>query len=433
MRPTWARFHRFELRLTRSLFVREPTESPRSVVGDGSEPSYLRAASFPCVSALESLGCEPMKFGRQAISPTMSLLRRTRSRISGLLPDSTRAYVRHALDVLNTEYHYRVQRAEIRRHLESLRRIPRGLHVEGTNICNAACVFCAYPQMERKKQTLSMEDFTRVVGEYLAMGGHHVSLTPIVGDPFVDKHVFERLDHLMALDAVTGISFYTNAILMTREKSERLMRYASKLHVHVSWGGFDRDTWNTIMGVAKFEQARDAVLAFIDIKRLTKTPIAFTLALRCPDSNCTGALWEELDTAREEGLVEIAGMPDYDSWAGAIAPEELIKVGLSPRKMPYKKGACELLFTKPVVLASGDVNACACRDVEAELIVGNVNDEPLSKIWAGRKIDDIIEAHERGDYPDVCRRCTYFVSVYNSRRSRTFDRDGKLAGNWAED
>lgn len=337
------------------------------------------------------------------------------------------------MDVANTEYHYRFKRSEIRAHLEALRRIPRGLHVEGTNICNAACVFCAYPQMERKKVSMTLEDFRRVVDEYLAMGGRHVSLTPIVGDPFVDKHMFERLDLLMALDQVTGISFYTNAILMTREKSERLMGYASKLHVHVSWGGFDEHTWNTIMGVNKFAAARDAVLGFLDVKRATGSKIPFTLALRCPDSNKTGELWKTLAAARDEGLMEIAGMPDYDSWAGKVTPEELHKVGLRPRKMPYKRGACELLFTKPVVLANGDVNACACRDVEAELIVGNIKEEPLAAIWAGPKIDAIIDAHERGDYPDVCRRCTYFVSVYNSRRSRTFDDGGKLAGNWAED
>jgi radical SAM protein with 4Fe4S-binding SPASM domain len=86
-----------------------------------------------------------------------------------------------------------------------------------------------------------------------------------------------------------------------------------------------------------------------------------------------------------------------------------------------------------VILADGRVNACACRDVEAELIVGNVNDKPLKEIWAGREITELIERHERGDYPDVCKRCTYFVSVYNSRKSRTFAADGKLAGNWAED
>jgi radical SAM protein with 4Fe4S-binding SPASM domain len=363
----------------------------------------------------------------------MSPPNRLRRAAVSLLPQSSRAWMRHVMDVVNTEYHYRFRRAEIRAHLESLRKIPRGLHVEGTNICNAECVFCAYPQMERKKLVMPMDDFRRVVGEYLAMGGHHVSLTPIVGDPFVDKHVFERLDLLMAEPRVRGISFYTNAILMTREKSARLMQYASKLHVHVSWGGFDAQTWNTIMGVAKFEAARDAVLGFLDEKRRAGSKIPFTLALRCPDSAKAGPLWETLDAARHEGLVEIAGMPDYDSWAGKVKDSELEKVGLHPRKMPFKLGACELLFTKPVVLANGDVNACACRDVEAELIVGNVKTEPLAEIWAGKRIDDIIEAHERGDYPDVCRRCTYFVSVYNSRRSRTFDDGGKLAGNWAED
>ena len=363
----------------------------------------------------------------------MSLLARTKARVASLLSPSWRSRVRHALDVLDTEWHFRTRRGAIRHQLEGLRRIPRGLHVEGTNICNAKCVFCAYPQMERRKQTMSMDDFRRVVGEYLAMGGHHVSLTPIVGDPFVDKHLFERLDHLMALEAVKGISFYTNAILMTRDKCERLLRYASKLHVHVSWGGFDRETWNTIMGVEKFEAARDAVLALLELIESTRTPLEVTLALRCPDSNCHGPLWEQLDGYRKRGLLEIAGLSDYDSWAGMIAPSALLEVGLAPRRMPYKRGACELLFTKPVVLADGRVNACACRDVEAELIVGDIKTTPLPEIWAGRAIDQLIERHERSDYPDVCKRCTYFVSVYNSRKSRTFDSGGQLAGNWAED
>jgi radical SAM protein with 4Fe4S-binding SPASM domain len=355
------------------------------------------------------------------------------STLKSALPPALRARLRYALDVLDTERHFRFARRTIRARLEELRPLPRGLHIEGTNICNARCVFCAYPQMERRKQTMSMEDFRRVVGEYVAMGGHHVSLTPIVGDPFVDKHMFERLAFLMSLEGVKGISFYTNAILMTPEKSERLMGYASKLHVHVSWGGFDSATWNTIMGVDKFEEAREAVLAFLAIKERTRTPIGFTLALRCPDSNCHGELFERIDAYRVRGLVEIAGMTDYDSWAGMIAPEALAKVGLEPRVMPYKRGACELLFTKPVVLADGRVNACACRDVEAELIVGDVREQPLQKIWAGAAITELIERHERGDYPDVCKRCTYFVSVYNSRKSRTFDSGGELAGNWAED
>lgn len=352
--------------------------------------------------------------------------------LRALLPARARRSVRHALDVLDTEFHYRFRRAPIRARLEELRRIPRGLHVEGTNICNAKCVFCAYPQMERRKQTMSMEDFRRVVDQYLEMGGRSVSLTPIVGDPFVDKHFFERLELLDAEPRVQAISFYTNAILMTPEKIERMLDRADKLHVHVSWGGFDAATWNEIMGVSKFEAARDNVLAFLEIKERRGSAVPFTLALRCPDSACTGELWERLRAAEERGLVEIAGMPDYDSWAGKVSPAALEGVGLAPRTMPYKRGACELLFTKPVVLANGDVNACACRDVEAELVVGNVHETPLGEIWAGDGVDALIERHERGDYPDVCKRCTYFVSVYNGRKSRTFAKDGTPSGNWED-
>jgi len=72
-----------------------------------------------------------------------------KSILRSLLPPALRARLRRWLDVADTEFHYRLRRGPIRARLEGLRRIPRGLHVEGTNICNARCVFCAYPQMER--------------------------------------------------------------------------------------------------------------------------------------------------------------------------------------------------------------------------------------------------------------------------------------------
>ena len=40
---------------------------------------------------------------------------------------------------------------------------PHALYIEATNICNAACVFCAYPQMERPKVTMPLELFKKAV------------------------------------------------------------------------------------------------------------------------------------------------------------------------------------------------------------------------------------------------------------------------------
>jgi radical SAM protein with 4Fe4S-binding SPASM domain len=83
---------------------------------------------------------------------------------------------------------------------------------------------------------------------------------------------------------------------------------------------------------------------------------------------------------------------------------------------------------KPVVLADGEVNACACRDVEAELRVGNLRHQSLDQVWNGKAVEALIERHERGDYPEICRRCTYYVSVYNPLESRI----SKPSLNWKD-
>ncbi len=54
-------------------------------------------------------------------------------------------HVGRLLDLVLTEYCFRLQRQPIRQVLESTRKLPQNLHLEGTNICNAKCVFCAYP------------------------------------------------------------------------------------------------------------------------------------------------------------------------------------------------------------------------------------------------------------------------------------------------
>lgn len=346
------------------------------------------------------------------------------------MPQRLITWVNYWLGTVLVEYNFRFKRNAIRERLKKLRRIPRCLHIEGTNICNAKCNFCAYPQMERAKQVMPMPDFQEYIDQYISMGGKHISLTPIVGDPFVDRYLFDRLDYLYSLPQIESFYFFTNAILMTPEVSEKLLTYGDKLSVHVSWGGFDRDTYKTNMGVDRFDLVCQNIKTFIDKKRIANSSIGFYIGVRCPLSNCKGALWEEFRTYERDGLLGIHFTDGgYDSWAGKIKPEDLEKIGLVPLDMPYKRGACEFLFTKPVILANGKVNACASRDVEAELIVGDLKESNLSEVWTGQGIEEIIERQERGDFPDVCKRCTCYISVYNSLKSRTY----KSALNWNDD
>lgn len=349
------------------------------------------------------------------------MLKQIKSQLKLHLLHPLQRYFDYWLDVISTEYSFRWRRKFIQEKLKKLSKLPRCLYIEGTNVCNAKCTFCAYPQMERPKQTMPMEQFKRIIDEYIEMGGKYVSLTPIVGDPFVDPQIFQRLDYLYQKPQIEGFYFYTNAILMKPLVSEKLMRYGDKLHIYVSWGGFDRETYKAIMGVDYFERACRNVEAFITTKRDKNSPIGFTIALRCPTTKCTGEFWQKLRTYEQEGLLDFEGHNlQYDSWTGKVKPENLTKVGLEARLMPHKLGACELLYAKPVVLANGKVNACACRDVEAQLVIGDSNESSLAEIWSGKEIEKLIERHEKGDFPEVCQHCTWYVSVYNQRQSQVF-------------
>ena len=339
-----------------------------------------------------------------------------KSRIRKVVPRPLKGRLGLLLDVLTTEYNFRFNQRSIHKALERSQSLPINLHIEGTNVCNAKCAFCAYPQMERAKETMPLEDFQRVIDDFVQLGGQFVSLTPIVGDPFVDRWIFERLDYLNECPQIKGFDFYTNGILLKPAVIQKLVKYADKLHIQVSFGGFDRETYRAVMGVDYYELVRQNLEAFFALKRsLPKTP-RLSLALRCPTSNCAGDFWESCWKAVQEGILSIQTIETFDSWAGKVSDEALRRVGLEPVLPPHKRGACELLFMKPVILANGKVNACACRDVEAELIIGDLKQSSLSEIWAGEAIDNLIERHEHGDYPDVCKRCTWYTSIYNTRK-----------------
>ena len=341
--------------------------------------------------------------------------------VKSLIPSPARQQLSHWAEIMLVEYNFRFRRQEILKHLENLRHLPCELHIEGTNICNAKCTFCAYRKMERPKETMSMELFQRVIDEYVAMGGKNVYLTPIVGEPLVDSSIFERLDYLWQFPQIEAVNFNTNAILLSPKVSERLLAYGDKLRIFVSFGGFDRETYKSTMGVDYFNRVWRNIEAFIEAKQRTNSSMNFTIGIRCPSSKCTGEIWEKVCAYEKEGLINMLGLGlKYDSWAGKVKPEELRNIGLPPVVSPHKRGACEMLYAKPVILANGKVNACACRDVEAELIIGDINESPLKELWESPAIEELIDRHEKGDFPDVCQRCTHYVSVYNQRKSIVF-------------
>ncbi|MDV2502419.1 MAG: radical SAM protein [bacterium] len=310
-------------------------------------------------------------------------------------------------------------------------RLPLYLSVETTSVCNARCIFCAYPDMKRPKQIMTPEAFEDVIEQYVAMGGGSVNLTPIVGDPLIDPHFHQRLEVLGRYPQITEVVFFTNAIELKADKIKAIIECGNWLRTTISIAGTTRETYADLMGVDKFDRVRANTLSFLETNLANGNPHPIGVVFRSPHGPETLAkdpspFLHEVNAYAEKGACQIFFHEEMDTWSGDIPAERLTSRGFVIRKPTHRSAPCALLYYMPTVLADGRVNACACRDVEATLIIGDVKSESLEAIWNGQALREIRDAHWRGDFPDVCQTCDAYVPL-----------DEKLAdepgprGNWA--
>src|SRR5260221_2881 len=69
---------------------------------------------------------------------------------------------------------------------------------------------------------MPMELFEKAVQDYSDMGGGFLSLTPVVGDVFLDKLLPERLRLLEKYPAIRDIGMTTNAVMVYQYNDSNL-------------------------------------------------------------------------------------------------------------------------------------------------------------------------------------------------------------------
>ena len=78
--------------------------------------------------------------------------------------------------------------------------------------------------------------------------------------------------------------------------------------------------------------------------------------------------------------------------------------------------------------ANGLVNACACRDANFTLAIGDLNKNKLNEIIniKNKKYKDLIDRQEKNDFPDVCKSCDFYRSIYTKNDFIWSFRDKKI-------
>ncbi|MCG2575513.1 radical SAM protein [Dechloromonas sp. XY25] len=293
-------------------------------------------------------------------------------------------------------------------------------NIETSSACNLKCRFCAYEKKETPRVSMANEMFAKTVEQALELGFNEFHLTPTTGDVFMDKHVFEKFAYLDAHPKVKAYHFFTNLTVLNPAQIEQLTRLKKLSRITVSIYGHDEVTFIDIAKSSSkvFQRLLANLRALLALK--PQWPFAVSLGFRSTfdvPAEPVDDLMHLLREFRAAGVSIHASHGIYNNWGGYITQDDVaglnIKI-LDGSKTP-KLGPCVKLFDGFQVMATGVVNGCSCRDVDATLQIGHIDQAPLKNILSGHNplYQQIITEQEAGKFRPACEGCDYYRSIYH--------------------
>ncbi|MFX1444111.1 MAG: radical SAM protein [Promethearchaeota archaeon] len=298
------------------------------------------------------------------------------------------------------------------------------LYVEVSNICNLRCKFCGYSKsLNNKKLTMSNELFFDIINRATNFGYDTFGLTPIVGEVFVDKNFIDKTKFLEAHPKVKNYSFFTNFTLVSKQDIDDLIQSKKIKELFISLYGHDLNSF--ILITRGNRETYQKLLSNLDylLSKCNKIKFKLSFGLRTDRSfiglqKCDSDLCKILRNIIKITNSNIQILKSFNTWGGLITSEDVKGLDMiinDPTKF-YKNGACSLIFYKNQVMADGTINACACRDINATLRIGDIKTQTFDEIYSinNKNFLKLIANQQKGHFNPICKKCDFYRSVYKN-------------------
>lgn len=307
------------------------------------------------------------------------------------------------------------------------------IHVETTSLCNLKCKFCAYEKRDldlHPSQTMKIENFKNIIHQCINEKYKYIGLTPTTGDIFMDKNIFEKLKYLEDCSGINGFFFYTNFIPIKTEKIENLISFEKLRYLGLSIYGHDQETFINFTKSSEvayrklIENLKTLERLFFEKRNKIKN---ISINLRSTKNflldNNNSDLCKIIKKIIKYEFTTYTYTHEYNNWGNLIKNEDIknLNIHFSDKNI-IKNGACSLIFGKNIIGVNGNVNACACRDANFSLRIGNVYNNSLGKILSKKNdvYTKLIQSQNDGHFPDVCKSCDFYTSIYLPKNRRGY-------------
>ena len=261
------------------------------------------------------------------------------------------------------------------------------LQLETTSTCNAACIFCPYPELARWGGKMDMDLYKSIIDQTINIPEISRITLHGLGEPLLDPHLEARIEYVKQVNPVP-VSIYTNGVYLTPARFDALK--AAGLHsLVISLNAVRADQHDLIMGLKdKF----DTVVANCDYA-IAQSGVAIEIhavvtgdTFTMEDKHIFDSRWST------HSLVVVEG-----NWAG------------DKRQIRDFNPAdhCHRATQHIYVLYNGTVSAC-CFDPTAKLKFGDLSKETIKQMYNSEKYTRFREDHSKNqaDKWAICKVCT---------------------------
>ena len=128
---------------------------------------------------------------------------------------------------------------------------PTEIHIETQTICNAACTFCPYPDLDRKGDKMDDELIDKIIDDLKEIPAHvKYSISPFkVSDPFLDKRIFKIISKINDELPNANIRLFTNGSALTDKNLEATRNIKNLANLWISLNEVDEDRYYALMGL----------------------------------------------------------------------------------------------------------------------------------------------------------------------------------------
>jgi len=285
---------------------------------------------------------------------------------------------------------------------------PLALIIETINICNNDCIICPYSMQHRRKQTMDVGLFAKIIKDYSSIGGGNLGLTPMTGEIFLDKYLAERLEIIKSEPSISSVSVITNASTVHRFNDAQLSNLISNFdRISVSVYGLDPEEYEVMTRKNQYDRMLDGIVRLLALGGPKKISLSIRhLKARAPEQVASWLANIGAQSKVNSSDIRYDWTRGYANWGVFDTAKEL---PFEAEWWPVRENRrqCAMPLVSAQVLSDGTVSFCACMDFDAHsgLVLGNIKESTFAELFASDKVRKLWNWAECG-VPEFCKSCT---------------------------